>query len=149
EPVIWKILKDIPAEQLYELLSQENSSSSADDAVYVEKVREFREICKNADQAIRFLNEFKLPSNSTNLLLASHILTNGETPVKKLMQMYHRKKTEKSENTLKETAELSDILIDKKSMADALEDLEQKAQAVLEQAMREETIDSVKLAERK
>lgn len=149
EPAIWKMVKDIPAEKLFELLSQEDTLPSTENAVYADKVQEFRTICKNADQAIRFLNEFKLPSNSTNLLLASNLLTNSESPIKKLLNIYNRKKAENSENGLKETAELSDTLIDKKSMVDAYEDLEQKAQEVLEQAMSEETIDSIKLAQRK
>lgn len=149
EPAIWKMIKDIPAEKLFDLLSRENTITSTEDAVYADKVQEFRSICKNADQAIRFLNEFKLPSTGTNLLLASNILTNADTPVKKLLQISNRKNAENSESTLKEMAELSDTLFDKKSMVEAFEDLEQKAQEVLDQAMREEAIDSITLAERK
>lgn len=149
EPVIWETMKDIPVEKLFDLLLQEDKLASADNAIYAEKIKEFREMCKNSDQAIRFLNEFKLPSNTTNLMLASNILSNGEIQIKKLLKRFEEKKVENPENSLKETDELSDTLIDKNSMVEAYEDLEQKAQSALEQVMREERIDSKKLAERK
>lgn len=149
EPEVWSKVKDISAEKLFELLSQTESLPSKENEIYAEKVREFREICKNADPAIRFLNEFEIPCNSSNIRMAEHILSNNDSGVKKLFYIKNKENSKNSENILKKTADLTDTLIDKNSMQKAYEEFEQKAQAALEQVMGDEIIDSRKLAERK
>ncbi len=149
EPEIWNRMKDISMEKLFELLTQTESMPSEENEIYTEKVKELREICENADTEIRFLNELKVPCNVSNIRMANHILSNDDSPIKKLFHLKNKKNSRNSENILKETTELTDTLIDKNSMQKAYEEFEQKAQAALEQAMGEEMIDSRMLAERK
>jgi hypothetical protein len=149
EPEIWNRMKDISMEKLFELLTQTESMPSEENEIYTEKVKELREICENADPEIRFLNELKVPCNVSNIRMANHILSNDDSPIKKLFHLKNKKNSRNTENILKETTELTDTLIDKNSMQKAYEEFEQKAQAALEQAMGEEMIDSRMLAERK
>jgi hypothetical protein len=149
EPEIWNRMKDISMEKLFELLTQAESMPSEEKEIYTEKVKELREICENADPEIRFLNELKVPCNISNIRMANHILSNDDSPIKKLFHLKNKKNSRNSENILKETTELTDTLIDKNSMQKAYEEFEQKAQAALEQVMGEEIIDSRTLAERK
>lgn len=146
---IWETIADIPIEKLYDQLQKAEETQITEKAEYEEKVQEIRELCKNADQAIRFLNDYKIPSTSANILMANHILSNGEVPLKKLFKQQREKTVESSENSLMEIDKLSDTLIDKSSMKEAYEKLEDDAKASLDQACSEERIDSRRLAELK
>ncbi len=146
---IWETIKDLPVEKLYDLITQTDHTYAPNDEIYEAKLLEIQNICKNSDQAIRFLNEFKLPNNATNILLASQLLSNTESSIKKLLKITNENNIENSENSLKETKVLTDTLIDKESMNKAYEDLEQKAWAYLEQSIDNEVIDARTLAERK
>lgn len=117
--------------------------------MYTQKVQEIRELCKNAEQSIRFLNDYRMPSTSMNIMMANNLLSNGESPFKKLLKQKSENQTESLENNLKETNDLSDTLIDKNSMQDASEQLETQAKDALGKACSEEVIDSRRLAELK
>ena len=65
------------------------------------------------------------------------------------MKLKSENPTENSENSLKETNDLSDNLIDKNSMQETYEQLETDAKSALVQACSGEKIDSQKLAELK
>jgi hypothetical protein len=146
---IWETMKAVPVEKLYEQIQNaETKNQTEQEELYTGKVQEIRELCNNSEQSIRFLNDFKMPSTPLNLMIANHILSNGESPVKKLLKQKENI-VENSENGLKEMNELSDTLIDKHSMQEAYEQLETDAKAALNQAYSEEKIDSRKLAELK
>ncbi|NLK29060.1 MAG: hypothetical protein GX306_12075 [Clostridiales bacterium] len=145
----WETIKDLPVEKLYELISRADDTQALEDEIYESKLLEIQSSCKNSEQAIRFLNEFKLPNNVTNILLASQLLSNKESSIKKLLKTTRENIVENSENKLKEMKDLTDTLIDKESMNKAYEELEQKAWAYLEQTIDNEVIDARILAERK
>lgn len=146
---IWETVKDTPVEKLYEKLQAAASEKAADNENYQEKVKEIRELCSNAEQTIRFLNDYQMPGTPMNLLIASHILSNGESPIKRLLKQQKENAVEKSENSIKNLDELSDKLIDRQSMQETYEALEDEAQSMLSQACSQEKIDSFRLAQLK
>jgi hypothetical protein len=145
---IWETLKDVPVEKLFDQL-KDTADVLPEDEVYASKVQELRELYKNSDQAVRFLNDYKIPGTAVNILMANHILSNGETPFKKLLRQQSENIVENSENSLKETDEFTDTLIDKDSMNEVYKNLEDSAKDALDKACSEETIDSKTLAQLK
>ncbi|MDD3173747.1 MAG: DUF6240 domain-containing protein [Herbinix sp.] len=146
---IWDTIKEVPIEKLLEELRNTDNLQTSEDKAYSDKVQEIRELSKNCEQSIRFLNDFRIPSTSLNIMLANHILSNGESPIKKLLYNKKENIVENSENSLKEMNDLSDTLIDKHKMEKVYEQCETDAKAALSQACSAETIDSRKLAELK
>ncbi|MHB8128193.1 MAG: DUF6240 domain-containing protein [Mobilitalea sp.] len=146
---IWESVKDVPVEKLLEQLRTAEGAQVAEDEVYAGKVQQIRELCKNSEQAIRFLNDYREPSTPQNIMMANHILSNGESPIKKLLKYQRENIVENSENSLKEIDELADTLIDKHSMKEIYEQLDTDAKVALNQVYSEEKIDSRKLAELK
>ena len=146
---IWETIKSVSVEKLYGQLQNVAGDKDTADEVYAGRVQDIREICKNSEQAIRFLNDYHVPSTALNVVMANHIISNGESPIKKLIQLQKENKIEKGENSLKEINNLSDTLIDKQSMEDVYTGLEMDAKAALNQSYSEEKIDSRKLAELK
>ena len=148
---IWGTVKDLPVDRLLSKLQQMNHDQELKlkEKIYQGKVEEVRELCKNSESSIRFLNDFKLPGTPVNLMLANHMLSNGESPVKKLLKIQNENIDEKSENRLKELNDLSDNLIDRHSMEEAYQQLETDAKTLLCQTCSQEKIDSRKLAELK
>jgi len=144
---IWDTISEIPIERLFDQLQKAEKSQIALEAVQEGKVQEIRDLYKNADQAIRFLNDFKIPNTSANVLMANHILSNGDSPIKRLLKQQNDKTVENSENGLKEIDKFSDTLIDKSSMNETYVKLETQAKSSLEQACSEEQIDFRRLAE--
>lgn len=149
EKGIWDTTKNIPIEKLFDQLRKAEGKPASEEEIAAEKVQEIREIYKKADQSIRFLNEFKLPGTATNIMMANHIFSNGDTEIKKLLKLKDENEVENSENSIKDIDEIADTLIDKSSMNEAFEKLEKDARAALSRAYAGEIIDSKRLAELK
>ena len=149
EKGIWDTTKNIPIEKLFDQLRKAEGKPASEEEIAAEKVQEIREIYKKSDQSVRFLNEFKLPGTATNIMMANHIFSNGDTEIKKLLKLKDEKEVENSENSIKNIDEIADTLIDKSSMNEAFEKLEKDARAALSQAYAGEIIDSKRLAELK
>ncbi|MDF2538837.1 MAG: hypothetical protein K0S76_1858 [Herbinix sp.] len=146
---IWDALSGIPVEEIYDRLKQVEEATAAEGQFYEEKVREIRDLFKNCDQAVRFLNEYKVPGTAVNIMMANHLLTNGESPLKRLIKQQSEKAVENSENSVKEIEKLTDTLIDRNSINETYENLEKEAKTAIERACSEEIIDSKRLAELK
>lgn len=146
---IWETIKEVPVEKLLEQLQNMDELQTAEDETYTRKVQNIRELCKNSEQSIRFLNDYHVASTPLNITMASQLLNNGDTAIKRLIKLKNENKTEIAENSLKEISNLSDTLIDKHSMEESYRQLESDATAALTQACSEEIIDSKKLAELK
>ncbi len=146
---IWEAIKDIPVDQLLEEVNQLKGTeeSLADESIYREKAEQIRELCRVSEQALRFLNDYRIPSTPMNIMMANSVLSNGDSPIKRLLRLQEEENVEKSEESLKETNDLSDKLIDKQSMEAAYAGLETEAKTALTQSCSEERIDSWKLAE--
>ncbi|MFT4144555.1 MAG: DUF6240 domain-containing protein [Mobilitalea sp.] len=145
---IWNSIKDVPVEKLFDQLSQMEDDQMVEEE-YSKKVQEIRELCKNSEQALRFLNNYSVPNTPANLMMANYMLSNGESPIKKLLKLQKEEKVEKSENALKDLEQLSDTLIDRHSAVETYTQLEQDAEAAIEQSYSEEKIDNQRLAELK
>ncbi len=145
---IWESIKDVPVEKLFDRLAQ-LEDDQLEEEEYSKKVQEIRELCKNSEQALRFLNNYRVPNTPANLMMANYMLSNGESPIKKLLKLQKEEKVEKSENTLKDLEQLSDTLIDRHSAVETYIQLEQDAEAIIEQSYSEEKIDNQRLAELK
>lgn len=146
---VWEYVKGVSIEKLLEQIQMAEDVQTANDETYVNKVQEFRTLSRTAEQSIRFLNDYRLPNTSQNIMMANHLLNNGDSPIKKLFKQKNENQVENSENTLKEINDLSDTLVDKSSMQEIYEQLETDANANVTQACSEEIIDSKKLAELK
>lgn len=145
---IWESIKKVSIEKLYDQLAQLEDDQLVEEE-YSKKVQEIRELCKNSEQALRFLNNYRVPNTPANLMMANYMLSNGESPIKKLLKLQKEEKVEKSENTLKDLEQLSDTLIDRHSAVETYIQLEQDAEAAIEQSYSEEKIDNQRLAELK
>ena len=148
---IWEAVKKTPVEKLLTQLqnTEVSEEQAVEDGLYKAKVQEIRDLCKNSEQSIRFLNDYQVPSTPLNIMMAKSMFSNGESSVKRLLQLKKENKDEKSENSLQEINDLSDKLSDKHSMVEAYTQLETDAKAALNQVYSEERIDSRKLAELK
>ncbi len=144
---IWDKVKEVPIEKLLNQLRNMEIDKEIDKEAYAGKIQEIRELCKNTEQSIRFLNDFRIPSSPLNIMMANHILNNGESPIKKLNKQKNENIVENAENKLKESEDLSDTLIDKQTMLEKCEQLETEAKASLRTACMTGTIDSRRLAE--
>ena len=146
---IWESVKDIPLEQLLQQLQSAKEGQEQMNELYTQRVEQLRQLSMNCEQSIRFLNDNQITSTPQNIMLASQLLSNGATPIVKLIKRQSENSTENSENSLKNCKELSDKLIDKTTMNEAYEALEATAKEALEEACSAQTIDSRKLAQLK
>ena len=142
---IWNTLGNIPIEQLLEQLKNTEEGQGKDRIYYHEKMMELRQIYSNSDQAIHFLNDFKMPCTTTNLMLASQIINNGGTVFKKFFGLVNEEKEESDKNLLKKKLELTDTLIDEETMNEAYEQLEDHLNAVISKEVSEADIDLIKI----
>lgn len=145
---IWEAIRDMPIEKLLDQMGRTWDAGNREDDIFLDKLQEIREIYKNCDQAIRFMEDFKVPCNTVNVMLAGQILAGGGAFYKKLAQ-YKESNKENLKNKLKKKTDLSDTLIDRNSMNEAMEQLEDEVKAVLEQEVRAETISFLKAEELK
>lgn len=148
EGSVWENLSKLSVEKLYDQLLNLKDTKGAD-ILYEEKVQELQRLCKNSEQGIRFLNDYQKPTTPIHIMLANYILSNGESPIRKLMKERNEMKTENSERSLKETEELTDKLISKDSMKETLEQLQEEAKQTLKKACAEERVDERRLSELK
>jgi hypothetical protein len=146
---LWETIKNIPLEKLLEQLQEAAEKDDTYSGRYVEKVQQIRELCKNSEQSLRFLSDYQVTGSPQNIIFANHILSNGISPIVRLLKRQNENSIENSENKLKELKEVSDTLIDKSSMNEAYKNLEAQAKEALTQACSQETLDSSKLAELK
>ncbi len=148
---LWEMIKDMPVDQLLGQVNQFKGTEGnyIDNRIYQEKTEQIRELCRNSEQALRFLNDYQVPSTPMNIMMANSVLSNGEFPIKRLLKLQEEKNVEKSEESLKETNDLTDKMINKESMEAAYKELETGAKAALTQTYAEEKLDSWKLAELK
>lgn len=131
-------------EKLFEAISNDAGITENEKEVYYEKIVELRTTQKNSDQAIRFLAELKLPCSSSNIRMAINVLSNGDTAIKKFLNIKddNDEKSDNSENPIKESRDFTDTLIDKSSMTEAYEEITRKAKADLENIMDSEHINT-------
>jgi hypothetical protein len=143
---LWEPIKNVPIEKLLEQLQK---TAEVDDfsELHTQKVQQIRELCKNSEQSLRFLNDYQMTGSPQNIMIANHVLSNGISPIVRLIKRQNENSSENSENKLKELNELSDTIIDKSSMNEAYESLEAQAKETLTKACSMETLDSSKLAE--
>jgi hypothetical protein len=146
---VWDSIKEVPVEKLLNQLHQTAETQELDEANYTAKVKELREMCKNAEQSLQFLKDNRLPTTSANIMMANQMLSNGESPIKKVLNLNKERKVENTQNDIMESDELSDKLIDSQTMQQAYEELDTQARSELVQACSGEQIDSQKLAELK
>lgn len=137
---VWNTLGDIPIENLLDQIKDISPDTEDDQGYYYEKLNELRQVFNNCDNAIRFLSDFKLPCTANNLIMAEQLISNDNTLFKKIF---------KSQNPLKKNAELSDKLIDKKTMNDAYDELEEEVNNIIEEESKEEGMDSFRLGQLK
>jgi hypothetical protein len=133
---IWNTLKDMPLERLYDLFQASEGGEDNDAAFYAENLKQLREIFQNPDQAIRFLEDFKVPCTATNIMLAGQVLNNSNSFFKKYYQLRDENTEEKSQTGLKNLGELTDTLIDKESMDQTYEQLSSETTELLQVDVR-------------
>lgn len=146
---IWNTIKDMPIEKLFDLFQVTEGKEAGEAAVSVEKLEQLREIYQNSDQAIRFLEDFKVPCTATNILFAGQMLNNNNSFFKKYYQLRNENTEENSQNSLKDSEDLTDTIVDKDSANQAFEKLSNEAAEVLQRESMTDRIDSIRLAELK
>ena len=149
---LWETLRDIPLEKLLEQLQDTAEDNTGAGELHAQKAEQLRELSRNAEQSLRFLNDYRMESTPQNIMMANQLLSNGLPPITKQLkkQNENNEKENSDENLeqgLKETEELSDTLIDKSSINEAFENLEAQAKTMLERACSGEVINGSRLAE--
>ncbi len=145
----WETIGRMTTEQLLDQIKGIQTSPGEDQTYYYERLREMQEVYSNSDQAIRFLDNFKLPCTTNNLMMAGQLLSNSGNVFKKLFGLIDSVENEKSQNSLKKKLELSDTLIDNETMTEAYEDLEQEVKALIGEKAIEDNIESNSLTQLK
>ncbi len=145
---IWEDIKDAAVDKLFDLLKSAGNSAK-EDQVYEEKLSQFKQIYQNADQAVRFLEDFKVPCTTANIMIAGQILNNSGGFFKKYFQLRDENAEINSQNNLQEIEELADNLIDKDSINMTYEQLGTEAEKLFLKESLSERIDSKRLAELK
>ncbi len=146
---IWNALKDMPMERLFDLFGATIGKENKDAAFYAENLKQLRECYQNPDQAIRFLEDFKMPCTATNILLAGQALNNSSSFFKKYYQLRDENNEEKSQKKLKDLDKLTDTIIDKDSMEQTFEQLSREVSEVLRNESQSDRVDSLRLTELK
>ena len=142
---IWEGIKEASAEKLLDLLSVPKE----EDAVYSGKLQELKQVYQNADQAVRFLEDYKVPCTTSNILMTGQILNNSSTFFKKYYQLRDENSKENSKNNLQEMQDIVDTLIDRDSAQLTYERMEEEIKAALEKENSLERIDTLRLTELK
>ena len=142
---IWEMLKDVSAEKLFDMMPV----SPEEDAVYTGKLHELKQVYQNADQAVRFLEDFRVPCTTSNIMLAGQILNNSGTFFKKYFQLKDENNKENPKNSLQEKENPADTLIDRDSAQMTYKNMEMEIKEELEKEIGSERIDALRLAELK
>lgn len=140
---IWELIKDIPIEKLYERQLNDQPAETVADEAYRETVSQIRLLCKNAEQAIRFIKDYNIPGTPVNLIMAGQLLSNKESPFKRLVKLQQEKKDLKLDKSIKEIKNLSDKIVDKQTMTEAYAELEDSVQQTIEAVCAGEETDSI------
>lgn len=144
---IWEQLKDVPVERLFDMLGA--TQAPEEEAVYTGKLMELKQAYQNADQAVRFLEDFKVPCTTTNIMIAGQILNNSSPFFRRYFQLREENTRENVKSNLQEMEGLADTLIDKDSAQMTYNKVEVGLKEVLEQESQSERIDSLRLTELK
>lgn len=142
---IWEMIKDVSAEKLFDMLSLPPEG----DEVYSGKLTELKQVYQNSEQAIRFLEDFKLPCSGTNIFLAGQILSNSSSFFKRFFRLREENNKENPNQSLQEKPDLADTLIDRKSAQTTYEQMEEELKELLVKEAGSERIDSLRLTELK
>lgn len=149
---VWETIGKLTSEQLLEKIRTIQDKPNANQELYNERLSNIQEVYNGCDRAIRFLNDLQLPCTTTNLLMAGQVLSNSTPVFKRLFGFLDDKEEEKDEKTinrLKKKLEMSDKLIDKESMTEAYDQLEQEVKAVIDEEAHGEQLDSMRLTQLK
>lgn len=146
---IWSTIRNVSAEVLFDLTSDYNIDNNSEDAVYEHKLQEMKELFRDSEQSIRFLEDYKVPCTPANLMAAGQILANGGTWYKRLVGLRDENRHDNQGKELKKSLELADKLTDRQSMEEAYEELDERAAGEIEEQLVTGHIDVVKLAELK
>jgi hypothetical protein len=146
---IWNTLKDVSVEKLFDLFQATGGEEQNDASLTAENLKQLRESYQNSDQAIRFLEDYKVPCTATNIMLAGQVLNNSNSFFKKYYRLRDENTDENSQNNLKDSEELTDTIIDKDSVNQTFEKLSKEAAEVLQRESLTDRIDSARLAELK
>lgn len=138
----WNLIKDLPLEKLLEVQSKQQSGKAEADEAYQEMVKNLRQICKNAEQAIRFLSDYKIPGTPINLIYAQQLLGNADSPFRRMIKLAQEKNVGKINNNVKEIYNFTDKLIDSQTMEEAYAGLEEAVKDSLEEICSQEQADS-------
>ena len=139
---MWNLIKDLPLEKLLEVQSKQQSGKTEADEAYQEMVKNLRQICKNAEQAIRFINDFKIPGTPMNLIYAQQLLGNMDSPFRRMIKLAQEKNVGKINNNVKEIYNFTDKLIDSQTMEEAYAGLEEVVRDSLEDMCLQGQADS-------
>ncbi|NLJ96689.1 MAG: flagellar hook-length control protein FliK [Clostridiales bacterium] len=145
----WDTLGNMTIDQLLEQAKNTDDQPGINQAYYSERLQEIREIYNNSDQAIRFLNDYKMPCTTTNLMMAGQILNNSCKVFRKLFGIAQNEKDENLKNRLKKNFDLTDTLIDEDTMNKAYEKLDRQLKAVIDMESSADNVDGTQLAQLK
>lgn len=142
---IWGLVKDMPLEKLFELQKEAPDTGAFADEAYKDAVEKLRQLSRNAEQSIRFLDEYRMPATPVNLIYAGQLLGNGESPFKRILKLQQEKNVGKFNINVKDLKNFTDNLIDGQSMEEEYARLEDTVSKTLEDICSEEQTDSVSL----
>lgn len=146
---IWDNLKDISVEKFFDQFITNAEFDMEDASMYESKLQQMRDIYQNSDAALRFLDDFRVPSTTTNLQMTQQILSYDTSLIKKLQLLQNENIDEKSMEHLQKMESLVDTLIDKKTINETLEQMEDEVNAIFDKEIQSHRIDSTRLAELK
>jgi hypothetical protein len=139
----------MPVEALFDKVKFSGNKEADRSDTQEENLQEIREAYKNSDQAVRFLDDYKVPCTTTNIILAGQLLSNDNSFFKKLYNLRDEKDEQKSRNHLKKIDELTDTLDNRDTMNEAYAQLESEVGDILSEEAQSEKIDSLRLAQLK
>ncbi len=146
---IWNTLRSMPVEALFDLAAEYKDDYNSEESVYEHKLQQMKEMFKDSEQAIRFLEDYRVPCTPANILAAGQILTKGGTWYKRLTGLRNEDSSSDKEKELKKSFELADKLTDRQSMENAYQELNEMAAAEIDEQLGTGPIDAEKLTELK
>lgn len=145
-------------EKLYEELSANNDNEDVSKDYIEEKVRMVREVAKNPEEPIRFLNNYNIETTINNIFAAGEILENGNTVFKKVKNLLDNAENnldletdiDNSKSDIRNTMnEIVDSLVDDETMIKQYEQLDEKISNLLNSELGNQTITSKDIADLK
>lgn len=145
---IWKLIKDMPVDRLSERLRAINGYNK-DETDYQSKLEDIRNAFSESEQAIKFLEDYKVPNTAANIMLAKQILYNGGSVYKKLLRLDVENTQKNTEKILKEVSNLTDTLFDKVSTEKTFNNFRENVDKLLNKELLTGKLDRIKLSEMK